>query len=369
MSATTISSYPTAITFRPNATLPAISYTLPASLFSSVQTAVQLTLNLCSAPEGFNQSQLDIFTAFTNDTWTYGSRLYGGFGNITVPVISLNEHVSGSVSNGDLVIHLDTQTQSGRGRPEDWTFELGIAQADTPWHTLDKVPLFAFEDSDNTTALLTSPTYSAAMTDGHPSYTPLLALTSDIRNDLANSSCYVRSLPQVGGRNITSSTTRRGVVELDIAEGGQVNETQALGRKVQYAIGGLETGSNYTVWGVQPREGQTLDGSGRLFSRQFLATKRGELPRLFIAQQYANYNGPEQMRIAVCYLMSPSVRTLLTACQPHQLSTQMLFWTYITLRSLHTSKASISRYQPLPAGARCVASRACSLACGRARSA
>ena len=276
MSATTISSYPTAVTFAPNAALPAISYTLPASLFSSAQTAVQLTLNLCSAPEGYNQSQVDIFTAFTNDTWTYGSRLYGGFGNITVPVISPDEHVSGSVSNGDLVIHLDTQTPSGRGRPEDWTFELGIAQVDTPWHTLDKLPLFAFEDADNVTALLTSPTYSAARSDAQPAYTPLLALSSDVRNDLANSSCYIRSLPQIGGRNITSSTTRRGVVELDIAEGGQVNETEALGRKVQYAISGLETGSNYTVWGIQPRDGQTVDGSARLFSRQFLATKRSE---------------------------------------------------------------------------------------------
>lgn len=155
---------------------------------------------------------------------------------------------------------------------QDYTFELGItAKPDLPWHTLDKLPLFAVEDSDNTTALFTSPTYASAVIATPPTYQPFIVNTNDVRTDLSNSTCYIRSLQPAGV--LTNTTTTRGVVELTKEEGGFPGETSQGSRKVQYTASELDVASNYSLWGISPNEG----GGARLYQRQFFATKQGKL--------------------------------------------------------------------------------------------
>lgn len=267
MASVGISSLPALLAFTPNSSTSGISYTIPPRLFTS---DIQLTLNLCNAPANYLQAggnTLDtLFTASTNSSFTYStsddSGILGGFASLTVPVTSDAQTLTVSLNTGDA--------------PQDYSFELGITAApDDPFHILEKLPLFAFEDSDNTTALLTSPTYSSAKLSSPPDYDPIITLSAGVREDLSNSTCYIRSLSRAD--NVATSTTTRGVVELTRAEGGDPDETKEEGRKVQYVVSDLEVASNYTVWGIQPNNVQASPTSGsRLFVRQFFATKRGK---------------------------------------------------------------------------------------------
>lgn len=262
---TTVTSLPTLLSVNRSSTL-----TIPGGLFKS---RLHLTVNACSAPNPFNQSDTTLFTASTNDTFTYSSALHGGFGNITVPATQDEQQVT-IVLKGSA-----TDTGSVGDGENTFTYELGLSADSEPWHLLDRLPLFAFEDSDNTTALLTSPTYPSALVD-MPSYEALISNTALIRDDLSNSSCYLRSLTSlVPQTSIATTLTRRGVVELSVDEGGAVNETLRGGVRLQYAVSALQTGSNYSIWGLQ--QNTALNGSNgtgtRLYQRQFFATKSGEL--------------------------------------------------------------------------------------------
>jgi hypothetical protein len=250
-----ISSLPALFSFAPNASLggqAAVSYTLPPQLFIS---SIHLTLNLCNAPLGYNDSAQSLFTAHTNDSFAYSTAVLGGYANMTIPPIQDSDAL--------------TITINGGSASQNYAFELGItSNPDPPWHILDKLPLFAFNDSDNSTALFTSPTYSSAVQKGPPNYNPLITLSDGVREDLSNSSCYIRSLMQAN--NVSTSTTTRGVVELTRAEGGYPNETEQGGLKIQYIVNELQPASNYSMWGLAENE-----SSSRLYGRQFFATKRG----------------------------------------------------------------------------------------------
>lgn len=244
------------------------SYVVPATLHKA---SIKLTLNLCSAPAAsYNQSDVNIFTAYTNTSFTYGCAIEGGFANLTVPVVE-----DGSAAD----VAISFAPPSGQ-RGSDYTYEIGVVSSDSgdPWHVLDKVPLFAYEDSDNTSALLTSPTWPSNLLAAAPGYIPLISDTSMVREDLANSSCYIASLSSlVPASRINSSTTTRGVVELSMSEGGSVNETLRGGKRTQYQITGLQTGSNYSVWGMQNNSfTQGSSRGSRLFTQQFFVTKSGE---------------------------------------------------------------------------------------------
>jgi len=249
---TTITALPTLLSINRSSTL-----VVPARLFT---TELSLTLNACTAPDAYNQSDPSIFTASTNDSLTYSSTLYGGFGNITVPATEDEQQL--------------TVVLRQPGADDSFTFELGISDSE-PWHILDRLPLFAYEDSDNTTALLSSPTYPSALVE-QPSYQPLVTNTELVRADLSNSTCYLRSLSSLSPPgSIATSLTRRGVVELGIAEGGAINETLRGGMKLQYAVSGLQTGSNYSTWGLQQRPAVSTSNATatRLYQRQYFSTK------------------------------------------------------------------------------------------------
>lgn len=176
---------------------------------------------------------------------------------MTISVTRQSETLTVAINTGD-----DT---------EDYTFELGItAKPDPPWHTLDKLPLFAFEDSDNTTALFTSPTYASAEFDGPPLYQPFVVPTDSVRTDLSNSTCYIRSLRTAG--TVANTTTTRGVVELTKEEGGSLGETSQGGRKIQYSASELDVAANYSLWGLAESD----NGTSRLYQRQYFETKQGK---------------------------------------------------------------------------------------------
>ena len=263
----TLSSIPSVYTFTPTSSIPALSYRIPSSLFTA---PLLVTLNLCNAPSSFNASNNSIFTAFTNASFAYYSPLYGGFGNITVPL---------TTDSQDLTVTLNSAGGT------DFIFELGVSlDSANPWHVLDRVPLFAFEDSDNANVLLTSPTYSSAILSSAPTYQPFIANSELIRGDLSNSSCYIRSLSSlVPNADVTSEITTRGVVELSLSEGGFINETLKEGKRIQYAIGGLQSGTNYSVWAIQDNDLTSPNGNGsRLFVRQYFSTKRGRLHNIHL---------------------------------------------------------------------------------------
>lgn len=240
--------------------------TVPRSIFPQ-DSAFQVTLSLCSAPLDFNQSSPNLLTAFSNDTFSYSADVSDGFGNITLPILD-GEDSSAFTIRVDPGLSSDVTSQ--------FSFELGVAVADNdgPVHILDRHPLFAWEDADDSNALLTSPTYPSALVP-QPDWQLYTAPTRAVRDDLSSSSCYVRNLsPQV--TNVTTSETTRGVVELTLSEGGRVNETERGGRRIQHALGSLEPATNYSVWGMQQQLVNNVNTT-RLFTRQSFATKGGML--------------------------------------------------------------------------------------------
>lgn len=270
MATATLSALPALVT-PPTVTgaLPLYPFTVvvPNALFPTDSPSLALTLSLCLAPLGFNQSNPNIFTAYTNDTFAYYPSVFqNGFANISFPIL-------GQEDSSPLTVQIDPGL-SDSDAASQFSFELGVSTEDTDGavHILDRHPLFAWEDSDNGNALLTSPTWPSNLVS-QPAWQPVTVLTRTVRDDLSSSSCYVRSLkPQV--TNITTSETTRGVVELTLSEGGRVNETLRGGKRLQYALGSLEPASNYSLWGIQQ---STVNGINltRLFTRQSFATKAG----------------------------------------------------------------------------------------------
>lgn len=258
--AVSVDALPAVYSFTASSSTPAVVYTVPRRLYSS---PIQLTLNLCNAPDAYNQSDRAIFTAYTNSSFAYAKAIRAGFANLTIPLTQDNDNEA----QQQLTVAIDA---AGQDSPQDYTFELGItAQPDLPWHALDKLPLFAFEDADNTTALFTSPTYSSVEFETPPSYNPVVLLSDIARPDLSSSVCYIRSLNSTA--SISSKSTTRGVIELTKEEGGWDGETDQKGRKLQYTASDLQIASNYSLWGVST----TDQGGSRLYQKQYFATKRG----------------------------------------------------------------------------------------------
>jgi calcium channel MID1 len=275
---TTLSSLPTLISASLADTAASAAYVIPAAVFPlGLSDKIYLTLSLCSLSDlsaSYNASDFNAFTAYTNATYTYGSFIQGGYANITVYPLEEPQETTNIVFNRP------------DGSAGDIAYELGVTTSD-PWSVLNKVPLFSYEDADNASALLTSPTYPSNLLEQAPVYEAFVVPTSQVREDLSNSTCYLRSLQRdtntavISQRNISTSTTKRGVVELALHEGGGINETDRGGERIQYTVSGLTPGTNYSVWGIQNdtiTSGNNI--ASRLFTRQFFKTKTGNNCRL-----------------------------------------------------------------------------------------
>ena len=258
----TLSVLPTVVSFTPSSSTSAAAFVVRNAQFTA---PAHLTVNLCNAPDGYNQSRTTLLTASTNTSIYYpSSQTWGGFANLTVPAVN---------DGSDLTVLVSTPESSSS---TNWAFEVGISLESTAWHTLDRLPLFAFDDSDNTSALLTSPTYSSRILKQPPSYELYAVPDAQVRAGLVNSTCYIRSLQTVPASRINQTTTTRGVYELSEEEGGLVNETLRQGRREQFTLQGLNPFTNYSVWGFQP-ESRLIAGNmtaSRLFRQQWFSTKR-----------------------------------------------------------------------------------------------
>lgn len=251
-----------------------------------------VTLNVCAPPDltGPTLSQLIstplLFASNSSSLTTPSRQAPGdaaqaaaapqGFANLTfVEPATANEGMSIGVTAPD-----------GAGT---WEFELG-ASTTGPMHILDRHPLFAFDDSDQTTALLTGPTYVASI-DGTPNRQALVVPISNANTplQLASSSCFVReNAARLDEEAIDVSTTRRGVVQLTQREGATgeaLRRTVAGGVRQQWALSGLTAATNYSVWGLEGTGQITTAGAQgmRLYVPQYFRTKSGALAFGFLS--------------------------------------------------------------------------------------
>ena len=133
-----------------------------------------------------------------------------------------------------------------------WSYELSVS-VNAPLVVLDERASFKFEDSDESSALLTTSNWTSRPDDvgtAVPRFQIAVSRTSPLSSSLASSKCFVQSL---GAATANSSQTTRGF-------GG--------GRRMQYALSSLLAGSNYTSWLLE----STTSGV-RLRSPSFFATK------------------------------------------------------------------------------------------------
>ncbi|GAA5964162.1 hypothetical protein JCM3765_005358 [Sporobolomyces pararoseus] len=154
---------------------------------------------------------------------------------------------------------------SGSG---SWVFELDVTN-DAPVVLLDGGASFHFEDSDETSALLTT----ANWTDGQPqpsAYAPsffsVISPASPQSFSLGRSRCFVRTQSSIPNQDIVTSTTNRGY-------GG--------GIRTQFALSNLPGGTNYTAWLVQNlTEVSDSTNATRLWDPIFFMTKSTSSCRL-----------------------------------------------------------------------------------------
>lgn len=146
-----------------------------------------------------------------------------------------------------------------------WNFELRVTSSPAAGVVLDSSAGYRFEDSDLSNALLTTNNFTSSngptlglgdSGTSTPNYTAIIIPTTAASSALSSSVCYVQSQLASGGagvKSIAESITTRGL-------GG--------GLRVQYEVGGLSGGTNYTSW--------LMEGAGasrRLWSPNYFVTK------------------------------------------------------------------------------------------------
>ncbi|GAA97981.1 uncharacterized protein L969DRAFT_42884 [Mixia osmundae IAM 14324] len=198
-----------------------------------------------------------------------------GFANMTVVQPGTNNVGLWLTVNAPYVN--DTTTTS-------WGFELGVSTSE-PLHLLDRYAAFQYADSDNVSAIMTTPTYYPS-TDGTPSYELILLPSTQAPNPaLAHSACYLRSVAasvnNASDIQVSLGSTTRGVVTMTAREGAQGLNLRTDGTKTQYNLAGLAPETNYTIVGLQSTD-QVVNGTSgvRLFQTQYFQTKQGNNCRL-----------------------------------------------------------------------------------------
>lgn len=284
------------------------TFFLPSSQYTSNKTSltppidtIYITLSLCSPPNSLikilpnnlpSSLYLTNSSSFTfNDQKPFLSLTYG-FSNFTIDlkggnnakgdIIGINDEIKqqgiyiGILSPNLTLLGGTTPTSSSSSlsssSTEVWNWELTIStNLDNPSNSdggitiLDNSPSFKYEDSDNTTALITStnytdPTSLSFFNQGDdtlkPNWKPLIKLTTPLSIALSNSFCAITTttdVPQVV--EVEESVTTRGY-------GG--------GERLQFLLKGLESGRNYTVWLVEEFNVGTTTGGVVVVGRRLL---------------------------------------------------------------------------------------------------
>lgn len=256
-----------------------------------------VTLNICSAPNGANFSALDDFdllSAFTSKNTDSASpadtsSADHGYANLTTTTAK-------SSDKGLWVTVTAPSDQNGNDDDDEWSFQLAVSTA-SPVHVLDRAPLWALQDTDNTSMLLTGPTFFPSLPQsdggGDPGGDIFMFPTPQDPNSSAllqfyKSSCLVQDSDNVIGSDsdqVNSSTTTRGAFTLSAREGALEQARQqheAGGQRMQLHVTDLEPDTNYTIWGIQSSDGDR----NRLFMPQFASTKSSAL--LIISHEQGN---------------------------------------------------------------------------------
>ncbi|KAL8291397.1 hypothetical protein RQP46_002375 [Phenoliferia psychrophenolica] len=224
---TTVSS-PSTRTFKLAPSASAFVY-LPTTASSTVY----LTLSLCAPPSSLSSTLNStlagvLFLSNSSDSTTPGpstsylasADLNYGFANLT--------------SEADSGAWIGVWAPATGSSTEQWTFSLGVSTT-APLVVLDPRPGLAFDDADATTALLSTANYSqSGTTASTPAYSAFVIPTSQLSDALASSTCYIANASTlVPQKNVDASITTRG---------------WSGGLRVQFEVGQLEAGTNYTAW-------------------------------------------------------------------------------------------------------------------------
>lgn len=247
---------------------------------SGATTTYQATLNICSAPSGVNYTALKdtkmLYATKQGDSVSDSSDSSTsdyGFLNVT------RTHTSSGDSG--ITVTVDAPEVQNSDEQDQWTFELGVSTT-SALHILNRTPLFSLQDTDNTSMLLTTPTFFPSLSlskgGGDPgSQLFILPLSSQDINSpffqLSKSSCFVRNATGLLKSNdIEAKNTTRGAFTLRPEEGAiglQREQHEDGGLRTQFYVTDLERATNYSIWGMQ----NTSDGGSRLFRQQFALTK------------------------------------------------------------------------------------------------
>lgn len=261
----------------------------PSQPSTSKDNAYYITLNICSVPSTidlvnlYNLSNIPVMYLFNSSSQTdtdiqnaQRAATANGFANLTT--------IHPSANDQGVWITVNAPAASGSGV---WSYQLGVSTTE-PMHVVDKLPYFQFDDSDNTSALLTSPTYFPTLENHPKSYLVMLpTATSDIQQALLGSACFIQSdSNQVRQTSINISDTTRGVYVRSAMEGATDQEKlqfEAGGVRSQYVVDGLQPAANYTVIGLQytgleaDQDAQSVSAqSTRIYQPQYFNTKTGK---------------------------------------------------------------------------------------------
>jgi calcium channel MID1 len=220
----------------------------PTSLLASLPNHLAPTLYLSTSPTDTTPGPASI--ALAGSTVVQSTPLYQGFGNLSAVLSNGNEGVWIGVWSAD-------EVQLGGSGGGMWNWELGVSSGGMGGvRVLDGGASYRFEDSDRTNALLTTANYTDVGGTGPiPRYTAIVTRTTHLTTALAASYCAVAAIPRILQTNIVSSVTTRGY---------------GSGNAVQYEVGALTGGVNYTAWLVE-----AVGGGTRLWNPVWFTTKMG----------------------------------------------------------------------------------------------
>lgn len=252
---------------------------------NTAQRTYHVTLSVCNAPaRGFDQADPTVLSAilytFDSSAVTDTSKASIADSNLGFANLTVTHNVN--TDTGLWVVVNAPPMAASDSSNVTWSFELGISTI-APMHIIDPFPLWQYGDSDNTSAVLTSPTFFTTL-DPDPQYT-LLSLpttSSSYLSQLAHSFCHVASnaalLPNT---TFKQTLIRRGAITIGASDGGlerQREEHVDGGQRLQYVLDDLEIGTNYTAWGMQGTGQLSSTGQQgiRLFQSQSFVTKTGK---------------------------------------------------------------------------------------------
>ncbi|KAM0746251.1 hypothetical protein T439DRAFT_384268 [Meredithblackwellia eburnea MCA 4105] len=148
----------------------------------------------------------------------------------------------------------------------NWHFQLSVSTS-SPVEQFSSRAGLAFDDSDQTNALLTTANYSR-MGDNEtlpPSWRTLIVPTTSLTASLSASKCFITNATGlVPESRLNASVTTRG---------------WSGGNRIQYEASGLSAGTNYTAWLLEAT-GSSSSNRTKLWGSVSFATKSGSNCRL-----------------------------------------------------------------------------------------